>query len=289
MSRWKHRFKVTVFDENSFSEIRVFRGTPRSWAWMAGGVLTLVMGLTYLTVAQTQLREWVVPGYVATQTREDMAATRALADSLTVMLQRNGQVVQALRHALAGDNRAIEFLQGAGASDWRPSAEPFPDVDTTALAAGPSETQLRNQVLAEDRFALQRRSERGGTSSTGFRYPPVAGTLSDDLDLGIGHLGVDLAAAEGSPIQAVDDGTVLFSTYTVETGYTLVLQHRGERVSIYKHCASLLKTQGDLVAGGEVVGLVGNTGEWTSGPHLHFEWWFQGRAVDPRPWLGIQP
>ena len=289
MSRWKHRFKVTVFDENSFSEIRVFRGTPRGWVWMAGGVLTLVVGLTYLTVAQTQLREWVVPGYVATQTREDMAATRALADSLTVMLQRNGQVVQALRHALAGDNRAIEFLQGAGASDWRPSAEPFPDVDTTALAAGPSETQLRNQVLAEDRFALQRRSERGGTSSTGFRYPPVAGTLSDELDLGIGHLGVDLAAAEGSPIQAVDDGTVLFSTYTVETGYTLVLQHRGERVSIYKHCASLLKTQGDLVAGGEAVGLVGNTGEWTSGPHLHFEWWVQGRAVDPRPWLGLQP
>lgn len=289
MSRWKHRFKVTVFDENSFSEIRVFRGTPRGWVWMAGGVLTLVVGLTYLTVAQTQLREWVVPGYVATQTREDMAATRALADSLTVMLQRNGQVVQALRHALAGDNRAIEFLQGAGASDWRPSAEPFPDADTTALAAGPSETQLRNQVLAEDRFALQRRSERGGTSSTGFRYPPVAGTLSDELDLGIGHLGVDLAAAEGSPIQAVDDGTVLFSTYTVETGYTLVLQHRGERVSIYKHCASLLKTQGDLVAGGEAVGLVGNTGEWTSGPHLHFEWWVQGRAVDPRPWLGVQP
>jgi murein DD-endopeptidase MepM/ murein hydrolase activator NlpD len=289
MSRWKHRFKVTVFDENSFSEIRVFRGTPRGWAWMVGGVLVLVVGLTYLTLAQTQLREWVVPGYVATQTREDMAATRALADSLTVMLEHNGQVVQALRHALAGDNRAIEFLQGSGASAWGTSAKAFPDVDTALLAAGPNETQLRSQVLAEDRFALQRRSERGGAASTGFRYPPVAGTLSDELDLGIGHLGVDLAAAEGSPIQAVDDGTVLFSTYTVETGYTLVLQHRGERVSIYKHCASLLKTQGDLVAGGEAVGLVGNTGEWTSGPHLHFEWWVQGRAVDPRPWLGIQP
>ena len=289
MSRWKHRFKVTVFDENSFSEIRVFRGTPRGWAWMVGGVLTLVVALTYLTVAQTQLREWVVPGYVATQTREDMAATRALADSLTVMLERNGQVVQALRHALSGDNRAIEFLQGPGASSWNTGAEVFTDADTALLAAGPHETRLRNQVLAEDRFALQRRSDRGGATSTGFRYPPVAGALSDELDLGIGHLGVDLAAAEGSPIQAVDDGTVLFSTYTVETGYTLVLQHRGDRVSIYKHCASLLKTQGDLVAGGEAVGLVGNTGEWTSGPHLHFEWWVQGRAVDPRPWLGIQP
>ena len=289
MSRWKHRFKVTVFDENSFSEIRVFRGTPRGWSWMVGGALTLVVGLTYLTVAQTQLREWVVPGYVATQTREDMAATRALADSLTghARAQRPGGPSPPSRPGWRQPRHRIPAR--VGRLNWRPSAEAFPDVDTAALAAGPSETQLRNQVLAEDRFALQRRSERGGASSTGFRYPPVAGTLSDDLDLGIGHLGVDLAAAEGSPIQAVDDGTVLFSTYTVETGYTLVLQHRGERVSIYKHCASLLKTQGDLVAGGEAVGLVGNTGEWTSGPHLHFEWWVQGRAVDPRPWLGIQP
>ena len=97
MSRWKHRFKVTVFDENSFSEIRVFRGTPRGWAWLVGGALTLVMGLTYLAVAQTQLREWVVPGYVATQTREDMAATRALADK--------GGLVAILQHeaALGGD------------------------------------------------------------------------------------------------------------------------------------------------------------------------------------------
>lgn len=289
MSRWKHRFKVTVFDENSFSEIRVFRGTPRGWAWMTVGVLALAVGLTYLAVARTQMREWVVPGYVATQTREDMAATRSLADSLTVILERNGQVVQALRHALSGDNSAVEFLQGSGASDWHSSDKGFADFDPELLAAGPHETQLRSQVLAEDRFALQRRSERGSASGTGFRYPPVAGTLSDELDVGIGHLGVDLAAAEGAPIQAVDDGTVLFSTYTVETGYTLVLQHRGERVSVYKHCASLLKIQGDLVAGGEAVGLVGNTGEWTSGPHLHFEWWVQGRAVDPRPWLGIQP
>lgn len=289
MSRWKHRFKITVFDENSYSEIRVFRGTPRGWTWMTVGMLTLVVSLTYLAVAQTHLREWVVPGYVATQTRDDMSATRSLADSLTVMLERNNQVVQALRHALSGDNSAVEFLQGSGASNWDSSDKGFPDVDSNLLAAGPHETQLRSQILAEDRFALQRRSDRGSASGTGFRYPPVAGTLSDELDVGIGHLGVDLAAAEGAPIQAVDDGTVLFSTYTVETGYTLVLQHRGERVSIYKHCASLLKIQGDLVAGGEAVGLVGNTGEWTSGPHLHFEWWVQGRAVDPRPWLGIQP
>ena len=210
-------------------------------------------------------------------TREDMAATRALADSLTVMLERNGQVVQALRHALAGDNRAIEFLQGSDASAWSTGAEAFSDVDTALLAAGPHETQLRSQVLAEDRFALQRRSERGGAAGTGFRYPRGR-TLSDDLDLGIGHLGVDLAAAEGSPIQAVDDGTVLFSTYTVETG-TPSCCNTGERVSIYKHCASFLKPKATLWPV-EKLGAGGQHGEWTRAtPALRVVG--QGRAVDP--------
>lgn len=106
------------------------------------------------------------------------------------------------------------------------------------------------------------------------------------MDLGVGHLGIDLVAPEGTAIQSVDDGSVLFSSYTIETGYTLVVQHRGDRVSVYKHCASLLKRQGDLVAGGEAIALMGNTGELSSGPHLHFEWWVKGQPVDPKPWLG---
>jgi murein DD-endopeptidase MepM/ murein hydrolase activator NlpD len=145
---------------------------------------------------------------------------------------------------------------------------------------------LREAVEEVDRFSLQRRRAGGANAMIGFTYPPLVGGVSDGMNAGIGHLGVDLVAPAGTPIQAVDDGSVLFSSYTVETGYTLLIQHRGERVSVYKHCSSLLKQQGDLVAGGEAVGLMGNTGELTTGPHLHFEWWVRGRALDPTPWLG---
>ena len=154
-----------------------------------------------------------------------MAATRALADSLTLMLERNGQVVQALRHALAGDNRAIEFLKGDGPTGgrapkrsrkWTPPRWPL---DLPKPSSG---TKFSPRI-----FALQRRSERGAPPSTGFRYPPVTGALSDDLDLGIGHLGVDLAAAEGSPIQAVDDGTVLFLLHCGNRVHPRVATPRG--------------------------------------------------------------
>lgn len=284
MSLWKHRLRVTVFDESSYSEIRVFSGTPRNWAtWLALAV-GLVVGITYLVLAHTPLREWMVPGYVAESTREDMRETRAMADSLTRLLTRQEMSLTALRHSLAGDPAALAFLQGA--SDPLDNTLPDPaSLSTLETGAGEGEMALRSQIDQEDRFALQRKSSDGNTS-IGFPFLPLAGGISSGMDVGIGHLGIDLVAPEGTAVQAVDDGSVLFSSYTVETGYTLLIQHRGERVSVYKHCASLLKRHGDLVSGGEAVALMGNTGELTTGPHLHFEWWVRGRPLDPTPWLG---
>ena len=208
----------------------------------------------------------------------------AMADSLTRLLTRQEMSLTALRHSLVGDSAALAFLQGA--SD--PAANTLPDpasLSTLETGAGKGEMTLRDQIDQEDRFALQRKSSDSNTS-IGFPFLPLAGGISSGMDVGIGHLGIDLVAPEGTAVRAVDDGSVLFSNYTVETGYTLLIQHRGERVSVYKHCASLLKRQGDLVSGGEAVALVGNTGELTTGDHLHFEWWVRGRPLDPTPWLG---
>ena len=256
---------------------------------MGIGGVSVASLLTFVLVALTPLREVLVPGYVAASTRESMEATQALADSMEQVLERNAQTVMALRHSLSGDSAALVFLSGAGsqASDENNPVQ----LDSTQLFSGPGadELALREQVANEDRFALQRRPGGGTTLSLGFRFPPVVGGVSDALDLGRGHLGVDLVAPKGSAIQAVDDGSVLFSSYTVETGYTMLIQHRGDRVSVYKHCSSLLKQQGDLVGGGEAVALIGNTGSLTTGPHLHFEWWVRGQVVDPSPWLAAQP
>ena len=290
MSKWKHRLKVTVFDESSYSEIRVFHGTPRQWASWLGIALALAIASTYLLVAQTQLREWVVPGYVAESTREDMRETRAMADSLSQLLRRQEMTTLALRHAFVGDTAALAFLQAA-ANPSPSEAQLNLEYGGQILEPGEGEMALRDDIENEDRFALQRRAEDRGDSPLGFSYMPLVGAVSDELNLGLGHLGVDLVGPEGAAIQSVDDGSVVFSSYTVETGYTLLIQHRGERVSVYKHCASLLKNQGDLVAGGEAVALLGNTGTLSTGPHLHFEWWVKGQPMDPTPWLepGLQP
>ena len=124
------------------------------WLALAIGV---VVGVTYLAVAQTPLREWVVPGYVAESTREDMRETRAMADSLTRLLARQEMSLTALRHSLAGDSAAIAFLQGA--SEPGRNTLPDPGIERTLeTGAGEGEMALRDQIDQEDRFALQRRS-----------------------------------------------------------------------------------------------------------------------------------
>ena len=281
---WKHRFRVTVFDESTYSEIRAFRGSPLNWMWGVVAAVGLIVSVTYVLLAFTPLREWLIPGYVAEQTRRDMRETRVLADSLALLLGRQELALLALRHTLVGDEAAIAYLTTTSETSVDSSTNWL--ADSSAFEVGLRELELRGVVEEEDRFALQRRIGSNSSIPTGFSYPPVVGGVSDRMQPGIGHLGVDLVAAPGSAVQAVEDGSVLFSSYTVETGYTLLIQHRGERVSVYKHCSSLLKRQGDLVAGGEAVGLIGNTGELSTGPHLHFEWWVRGRAVDPTPWLG---
>ena len=288
MSWWKHKLRVTVFDESSYSELRVFRGSPRQWFAIVAAVLVVVSVVTFGLVALTPLREVVVPGYVAASTQKDMRETRAMADSLTAMLERQEMTIYALRHSLSGDPVAMAFLQQASERhDGEVGA--IDSAWVSAMQPGEDELSLRSRVEESDRFALQRRPLERESTTTGFPFLPLVGGVSSGLDLGIGHLGVDLVAPEGSAIQAVDDGSVLFSSYTIETGYTLVLQHRSDRVSVYKHCASLLKRQGDLVAGGEAIALMGNTGDLTTGPHLHFEWWVRGRPTDPSPWLGSTP
>ena len=155
--------KVTVFDESSFSEIRVFKGTPRGWLWMAIAGLCAVGGLTFVLVALTPLREVLVPGYVATSTRESMEATQALADSMEQVLQQNAQTVMALRHSLSGDSAALAFLSGKGSLTTDENNPLILDSAQVFEGPGPGELALREQVANEDRFALQRRSGGGTT------------------------------------------------------------------------------------------------------------------------------
>ena len=115
-----------------------------------------------------------------------------------------------------------------------------------------------------------------------FLFPPVKGTVTQPFDLNKSHFAVDVAVEENTPIKNIADGIVVFSEWTVETGFVIIIKHNFGLLSIYKHNSSLNKKQGDIVSAGEVIAMAGNTGEYTTGFHLHFELWIDDYPMDPQ-------
>jgi murein DD-endopeptidase MepM/ murein hydrolase activator NlpD len=111
---------------------------------------------------------------------------------------------------------------------------------------------------------------------------PIEGFISRDFDPEKGHMGIDVVARTGTPVYSAANGYVVFSDYTIDDGYTLIINHSNDYITVYKHCSSLLKHQRESVLQGELIALSGNTGEKTSGPHLHFEIWKNGKPINPK-------
>lgn len=116
---------------------------------------------------------------------------------------------------------------------------------------------------------------------------PVQGVVSSEFDADIEHYGIDIACKKDEPIKSTADGTVILSSWTEDTGYVLAIQHGDNLISVYKHNSGLVKRAGDFVEAGSVVAFAGSTGELTSGPHLHFELWFNGNPVNPGFFINI--
>ncbi len=114
---------------------------------------------------------------------------------------------------------------------------------------------------------------------------PVAGYISRGFEPDKGHFGIDFAVPIGQPVHAALGGLVIFADYTTEWGYTLILKHGGGFITVYKHCSRLLKKERDYAEQGEIIALSGNTGTRTSGPHLHFEIWENGKPLNPEKFL----
>ena len=149
MSKWRHRFKITVFDEDTFSEVRVVRTTLRRSVVGAAAAVGVIAALVYAIVAQTPLREHVVPGYVSDQTKREMTQARQLADSAWLLLEQNNRVVEAMRHALSGDSTAMAFLRLGESSSWADRPDSMRTASFSQLGnveVGSSEQALRDQV-----------------------------------------------------------------------------------------------------------------------------------------------
>ncbi|MEC8759396.1 MAG: M23 family metallopeptidase [Bacteroidota bacterium] len=274
------RFKLILQEEGTFAEHWSMRVQPNQLRFLAALSILTVALITYALVALTPLKERVVPGYDASETRAMQADSWRAADSLSTILDRQSRYLDNLRAILSGD-------LPVGALTVTPDlAVPGAEV-ASELEASPTAAldDLRERVEEEDAFAVDRPN---ALSESGLWMPPVEGTISSEWNPGIGHWGVDLVAPENTPVKAVGEGTVVFAGFTSGGGHTVIVQHERNRVSVYMHNSRTLVSSGDRVGQGEPIAIIGNTGDHSSGPHLHFEWWESGAAINPALRIRLQ-
>ena len=270
-----HKYRLVILNENTFEEKISFK-LSRLNVFVTGSLFIIgLIGLTTLLIAFTPLREYI-PGYSSTKLKKQATDLTYTTDSLVLTLNNTNQYLDNIRKVLRGDIENSE----TNLDSIRERFELDPaSVDLTPIR---EDSLLRAEVALEDKYNLFER-ETGGTEIV--LFPPVSGVVSNTYDVGKKHFAVDVTAPVETPIKAVANGTVIFSEFTADTGYVIILEHKEGLLSVYKHNGSLYKEQGDSVRAGEVIASVGNTGDLTTGPHLHFELWKDGNSVNPSNYI----
>ena len=246
-SNIKFKYKLTIINENTLEEVVGLRVSKLNGISVLLSVLTVLFLVASVIIAFTPLRNYL-PGYMNSEIR-----AQVVENALRVDTVHNMDSLTIVR-----EDSLMERTQ--------------------------REAEFRKQYEETEKYNLTSITARPDIEGLIF-YRPTRGMITDKFDADRKHYGTDIAANPGESVLATLDGTVILSTYTAETGYVIEVQHNQDFISVYKHCSSLLKREGDTVQAGEAIALVGNSGQLTTGPHLHFELWHKGRAVNPEQYI----
>jgi murein DD-endopeptidase MepM/ murein hydrolase activator NlpD len=283
-------YTVVLLDEDSMGQPRQYELRPKVLRRLLFGSLFAVVILVSLLFVFTPILE-LVPGRsigdVRRAAQDNVDTMRRLQDSLAVQAQYIDQL-QRLMTGIEGDNSfdeptTTEFgvgmaseavLEEPPSDDWEDHAQPALTLDRLPA------------VRATHQAPVPASIPRGYISSLRFpARPPVEGYMTRGFSAMAAHFAVDFAVPEGTPVQSIGDGHVIFADWTNDGGYTILVHHTEGYVSVFKHNQRLLKRVGDRVVDREAIAISGNSGELTSGPHIHVELWHDGLAQDPQQYF----
>ena len=263
---------MVLLNEDTFEEVGNMRLTRLNLIALVGVILILLVTITYLLIAFTNIREWI-PGYPDAAMRQHIRTNAMKLDSLEYEQSVRDKYFDNLNRIISGDQPELFMNDTSVMSDPR-------DVN---FVRSTNDSLLRQQVEAEEQFRLSVLDDVQGSKQIHdlHFFTPVEGIITDVFNPGGDHFGIDLVAEPNEVVKAALDGTVTMSHWTLETGYVIQIQHDHEIITVYRHNATLFKTVGEKVAAGDAIAIVGNSGELTTGPHLHFELWHAGVPLDP--------
>lgn len=266
-------YRMVIINEETFEERIQFKISKLSVLMLSLLSFSAIAGLVYASIAYTSLKEYI-PGYDSTELRKQAVQNLFVTDSLITLYNQNLQYLNAIRAVL---NEDISF-EDPERMDQSLQVE---NQDAPEFISSiPEDSLLRAFVSQQDKYNPDL-SSSNITLET-LLLPPAIGPISQGFNTEESHFAVDIVLEANTPIKSIADGRVVFAEWTAQTGYVIIIEHSQGILSVYKHNAALSKEQGDVVQGGEVIALAGNTGELTTGFHLHFELWVEGYPMDPK-------
>lgn len=274
----RSKYRLVILNDSTFSEKFSIRLSPQGLLIGFSAATILFILLVISTVAFTPLREYI-PGYGNIAERKQILKLNLKADSLERTLESREVYLKNLLNVFNGN------VEGKS---------PRPSLDTSGKyslrSAKPSKTDI------EFREAYEKESEKTIVSSMNpsfsglgefVFFTPAKGIITTSFNIPDQHYGVDIVTKPDETIKSTLDGTVIYASFSASDGNVLQIQHNNNLVSIYKHCSVFIKKTGDRVKSGEAIAVVGNTGEKSNGPHLHFELWFNGSPINPQEFVAF--
>jgi murein DD-endopeptidase MepM/ murein hydrolase activator NlpD len=294
MEKMRDKYRLVIMNDDTFEEVTSLKMTPLS---LYMGVSSLIVGTAIIVTALiiwTPLKRYI-PGYGDFTRDEEIAQLTAKVADMEEEMEAHRLYNDNFRKILNNDltDMSKEAVQQQGMSADSTSAIPPEDIERI-----PEDEQLRSAV-DKGTFTNDPKAAETAAASVGalvprdvpleqlFFMPPVSGETTAGFDLQKNHFGIDVAAPKNTAVKSAADGVVISAGYTVETGYSIAIQHPNNVVTMYKHNSVLLKQTGVAVKAGEAIAIIGNSGETTTGPHLHFELWYKGRPVDPGDYINF--
>jgi len=240
--------------------------------------LVVTMAGVYALIAFTPLRE-TIPGYPSAEFRSKALQNAAKLDSLEEVTALWSIQLTNIQRIVSGRTPYdIDSLYTVFEGDVSDISQALKD------SIARDDSLLRAEVSSQEMYTVS--SGNRVTQLEGILFfPPVKGVVTEPYNPSIRHPFVDVAVPENTTVNSALDGTVISSVWSDETGYTMIIQHGNDIITIYRHNVRLLKRAGDKVKAGTAIAIAGDAGKLSTGSHLHFELWYKGEPINPETFI----
>lgn len=274
--RWRLKYRLVVLNNENLEELISLKLSKINVFLVIISSVIFLIGGTALIIAFSPIKE-SIPGYTNTDFKRQLVALNLLSDSLSGELIKRDRYLKNIKNIIEGRNLDTNNTLIIFSSE----SEKKITVEKTY-----EDSLLREQVEAEEKFNFFGSTKINNQSIENLLFfVPVRGLITQSYSFDERHYGIDIVTKENELIKSILNGVVVLSSWTFETGHVVAVQHENGLLSVYKHNSVLLKEQGERVKAGEALAIIGNSGKWSSGPHLHFELWHNNNPVDPEEYI----